>query len=214
MSGRPARRGAAGPAGPADGGIDAIVVMGVSGCGKTSVGRALAERLGWRFADGDDFHPPANVEKMRAGIPLDDDDRRPWLERLNVLLREAAGSGEPLVLACSALRERYRELLADRMPGLRFVHLTGSPELIGQRLASRRHRYMPASLLASQFAALEAPRDALTLDVGPPVDALVAAICAGLDLDRLAPLPAAPQIHAEPDQNGGRERSAGSGVGE
>jgi gluconokinase len=183
MSGPPTGCDAADPAGPAERGIDAIVVMGVSGCGKTSVGRALAERLGWRFADGDDFHPPANVEKMRAGIPLDDDDRRPWLERLNALLREAAGSGEPLVLACSALRERYRELLADRMPGLRFVHLTGSPELIGQRLASRRHRYMPASLLASQFAALEAPQGALTLDVAPPVDALVAAICERLALE-------------------------------
>ncbi|HRO61021.1 MAG TPA: gluconokinase, GntK/IdnK-type [Burkholderiaceae bacterium] len=184
MSEDPARLDAAGAtrrAGPADGRIDAIVIMGVAGCGKTTVGRALAQRLGWRFADGDDFHPPANVEKMRAGIALDDDDRRPWLERLNALLREAATRGEPMVLACSALRRHYRELLADRMPGLRFVHLSGSQELIGQRLAERQHRYMPASLLASQFAALEAPRDALTLDVGPPVEELVASICERLD---------------------------------
>jgi len=160
--------------------VDAIVVMGVSGCGKSTVGGALAQALGWRFADGDDFHPPANVEKMRAGIPLDDADRAPWLARLNAMMRESVAAGRPVVLACSALRQRYRDALADGLPALRFVHLSGSAELIGARLAARQHRYMPAALLASQFATLEPPRDALTLDVGEPVDALVAAIVAGL----------------------------------
>ena len=164
----------------AAGAVNAIVVMGVSGCGKSTVGRALAQRLGWRFADGDDFHPPANVEKMRAGVPLDDTDRAPWLARLNAMLRESVAAGRPVVLACSALRQRYRDALAEGMSGLRFVHLSGSAELIGDRLAARRHRYMPAALLASQFATLEPPADALTLDVAEPVDALVEAIAAGL----------------------------------
>lgn len=164
----------------AGGVVHAIVVMGVSGCGKSTVGSALADRLGWRFADGDDFHPPANVEKMRAGVPLDDTDRAPWLARLNAMLRESAAAGRPVVLACSALRQRYRDALAEGLPGLRFVHLAGSAELIGDRLAARRHRYMPAALLASQFATLEPPADALTLDVAEPVDALVEAVVARL----------------------------------
>ena len=170
--------------------MTAIVVMGVSGCGKSTVGSALADRLGWRFADADDFHPPANVEKMRAGIPLDDADRAPWLARLNAMLRESAAEGRPVVLACSALRQRYRDALAEGVPGLRVVHLAGSAELIGARLAARRHRYMPSGLLASQFATLEPPADALTLDVGAPVAALVGAIVARLPVtnDRGAPL--------------------------
>lgn len=160
--------------------VKAIVVMGVSGCGKSTVGQALARRLGWRFADGDDFHPPANVEKMRAGIPLDDDDRAPWLARLNETMREAVARDEPLVLACSALRQRYRERLAEGLPQMRIVHLAGSIELIGERLAARNHSYMPPSLLTSQFATLEPPGDALTLDVGQPVDELVDAIVVSL----------------------------------
>jgi gluconokinase len=158
----------------------AVVVMGVSGCGKTSVGRALAQRLGARFVDGDDFHPPANVEKMRAGVPLDDVDRAPWLARLNAVLRHATARDEPVVLACSALRQRYRDALADRLPGVRFVHLSGSPELIAARLAQRRHRYMPASLLASQFAALEPPSDAVVVDVGGGVEAIAEAAARAL----------------------------------
>lgn len=142
-----------------------VVVMGVSGCGKTSVGRALAERIDARFIDADDHHPEANVEKMRRGEPLDDDDRAPWLARLNGLLREARARGEPTVLACSALRQRYRDALGEGLDGLRFVHLRGSPALIAQRLAQRQHRYMPASLLRSQFEALEAPADAIVVDV-------------------------------------------------
>jgi gluconokinase len=150
----------------------AVVVMGVSGCGKTSVGEALARRLGARFVDADDFHPPANVEKMRAGTPLDDTDRAPWLARLNAVMRHSVAKGEPVVLACSALKARYRAALAERLPGLRVVHLAGTFELISTRLAQRQHRYMPASLLASQFEALEAPQDAVTVDVDAPVEAL------------------------------------------
>jgi gluconokinase len=167
--------------GPARGGDPvAVVVMGVSGCGKTSVGRALAERLGARFVDADDFHPPANVEKMRAGVPLDDADRAPWLARLNAVMRHAVAKGESVVLACSALKRRYRDALADGVPGLRVVHLSGSRELIAARIAARRHRYMPASLLASQFEALEPPEDAVVVDVAMDVDEVAAAAERGL----------------------------------
>jgi gluconokinase len=165
----------------------AIVVMGVSGCGKSTVGSALAQRLGWRFADGDDFHPAANVEKMRAGIPLDDDDRAPWLARLNAMMRDSVAQGDPVVLACSALRQRYRDALSCGLPGLRFVHLSGSVELIAGRLAARSHHYMPTSLLASQFAALEPPAEALALDIDAPVERLVDLILASLDTARTAP---------------------------
>jgi gluconokinase len=150
----------------------AIVVMGVSGCGKSSVGEALARRLGARFVDADDHHPPANVEKMRRGIPLDDTDRAPWLARLNAVLRHAVARGEPVVLACSALRQRYRDALSDRLPGLRFVHLSGSYELIAGRLAQRRHEYMPPTLLRSQFDALEPPKDAVVIDIDATIEAL------------------------------------------
>jgi len=161
------------PAKTSDTGFHATVVMGVCGCGKTVVGSRLAQRLGARFIDADDLHPPANVEKMRAGIPLDDADRAQWLALLNARLRESAAAGEPVVLACSALKQRYRDTLAAGLPGLRVVHLTGSRELIAARLAGRQHRYMPASLLDSQFAALEPPTDAIVIDVAMAIDAVV-----------------------------------------
>jgi len=142
-----------------------VVVMGVSGCGKSTVGQALAQRLGARFVDADDFHPPANVRKMRDGVPLDDADRAPWLARLNAVLRHAAARREPVVLACSALRQRYRDALADRLRSVRFVHLRGGFETIAARLAARSHRYMPATLLRSQFDTLEPPVDALVIDL-------------------------------------------------
>lgn len=158
----------------------ALVVMGVSGCGKTAVGSLLAQRLGARFVDADDLHPPANVEKMRAGIPLDDADRAGWLQRLNAELRECAAAGEPVVLACSALKQRYRDALAAGVPGLRFVHLVGSREVIAARLAGRQHRYMPATLLDSQFATLEPPADAIVIDVAQPLAAVVDAAARAL----------------------------------
>jgi gluconokinase len=156
-----------------------VVVMGVSGCGKSTVGAALAHALGWPFLDADDFHPPANVAKMAAGTPLTDDDRWPWLDRIVDALRQTTAASRNAVLACSALRESYRERLA--LAGvIRFVHLRGDHAIIAQRLAQRRHRYMPATLLASQFATLEVPRDAIEIAVDQTVDAQVAAIIAAL----------------------------------
>ncbi|MDE3010541.1 MAG: gluconokinase [Pseudomonadota bacterium] len=160
-----------------------ILVMGVSGSGKSTIGARLAERLGARFIEGDDHHPAANVDKMRAGVPLDDDDREPWLLALNTLLRQRAGDARPTVLACSALKARYREQLRAGLPGnFRTVALQGSPALIAARVASREHHYMPAALLASQFAALEALDDAeaLVVDVDAPVERIVEELLARL----------------------------------
>ena len=155
-----------------------IVLMGVSGSGKTTLGQALAERLGFRFHDADDFHPPANVAKMAAGLPLDDTERDPWLGRLAELLATAPPD-QPIALACSALRRAYRDRLRTGCASLVFVHLAGSHELIAQRLAARQGHYMPASLLASQFDALEpaAPDEAvLVLDSALLPQALVEAV--------------------------------------
>jgi len=157
-----------------------VVVMGVSGSGKSTVGEALASVLHWPFLDADDFHPQANVAKMARGEPLTDDDRWPWLDRLAA---ELAARGGNAVLACSALRAAYRERLS-RAGDVRFVHLHGDRDTIAARLASRQHRYMPATLLDSQFATLETPVDALALDVHDPVDAQVRAIVKAF---RLAP---------------------------
>ena len=157
-----------------------VVLMGVSGSGKSTVGEALANVLHWPFLDADDFHPQANVDKMARGEPLTDDDRWPWLDRLAA---ELAARGGNAVLACSALKRAYRERLA-RAGDVRFVHLHGDRDTIAARLRSRQHRYMPATLLDSQFATLETPVDALALDVHDPVEAQVAAIVAAF---RLAP---------------------------
>ena len=144
-----------------------VVVMGVSGSGKTTLGKLLAGRLGCEFIEGDDFHPPANVAKMASGTPLGDADRWPWLEILNSKLREKRNA----VLACSALKEIYRERLSSGVENLKFVFLKGSFELIEARLKARQHRYMPASLLKSQFATLEPPADAIAVEVGGSVEA-------------------------------------------
>lgn len=151
-----------------------IVVMGVSGAGKSTVGALLAERLGWPFEDGDAFHPPANVEKMRAGTPLTDEDRWPWLRAIAARIASARGQGKGVVIACSALKRAYRDVLRDGQADIRFVHLTGEPALIMARQAARQGHYMPASLVASQFATLEPPdteADVIDLEVEaePPV---------------------------------------------
>lgn len=152
-----------------------VVVMGVSGCGKSTVGALLARRLGCEFLDADAFHPPQNVAKMAAGTPLTDDDRWPWLERLNAELRKHKAA----VLACSALKESYRRTLAKGV-ACRFVHLRGPLELIRSRMQTRSHRYMPASLLESQFAALEPPRDAIEVDIAEPPERCAERIRAAL----------------------------------
>lgn len=159
--------------------VRVVVIMGVSGAGKTTVGRALAVRTGWTFADADDVHPPENVAKMARGEPLTDADREPWLRALAALIGAHLSRGEPLVLACSALKARYRDLL--RRPEVRFVLLEGTPETIRARLAARAGHYMKAGLLESQFEALEKPRHALVLDVRCSVPELVDAIGAHLD---------------------------------
>jgi gluconokinase len=144
-----------------------LIVMGVSGCGKTSLGTELATALDWPFFDADDFHPPENVAKMRAGEPLNDADRAPWLLRLNTLLQAKPYA----VLACSALKERYRDVLKSGLPNLRFVHPHGAFEVIAERIEARAKEtghYMPASLLQSQFEALEPCMNALIVDIEMP----------------------------------------------
>ncbi len=141
-----------------------IVLMGVTGSGKTTVGRQLSAELGWKYYDADDFHPLANVEKMRAGIPLDDADRIPWLEILRNLMIECHRRGENAVLACSALKNSYREyLLVDE--NVRLIHLKGDYKLIQKRLTARRHHFMNPALLDSQFATLEEPEQSVQIDI-------------------------------------------------
>jgi gluconokinase len=153
-----------------------VLVMGVSGVGKTTVGGALARRLGWRFVDADDYHPPQNVAKMKAGIPLEDADRWPWLARLNKELKEEINA----VLACSALKQSYRERLSQGIHPFKVVYLHGAAELIRSRMQARKHRYMPAGLLDSQLATLEPPADAIAVDVAATPEECVAAIVSAL----------------------------------
>jgi gluconokinase len=156
-----------------------IILMGVSGVGKTTIGRALAQELQWHFAEGDDYHSAANKAKMHAGIPLTDEDRAPWLQSLRSAITGWLAAGENVVLACSALKASYREIL-QVSPEVKFVYLRGSYELIAQRLASRHGHYMNPDLLGSQFETLEEPKDAVTIDVGPPVPQIVKEIRAAL----------------------------------
>jgi gluconokinase len=145
--------------------------MGVVGAGKTTVGSLLAQKLGWRFADADDFHPAANVEKIRSGIPLDDSDRAPWLAALRNAILDWNGNGQNAVLACSALKRKYREVL--RVDGVRFVYLKGDLKLIEQRLRSRTGHFASDSILKSQFDDLETPADAITVEIDKNPDAIV-----------------------------------------
>lgn len=153
-----------------------LLVMGVSGSGKSTVGELLALRLGWTFIDADEHHPPENVAKMTAGIALDDNDRWPWLDKLNLILKNE----KKAVIACSALKEAYRQRLADGVQDFRVVYLKGSPELLRQRVAGRKHRYMPAALLDSQLATLEPPAGAIEVDVAAPPEACVQRILTAL----------------------------------
>ena len=158
-----------------------IVVMGVSGSGKSTVGAALAQRLRVPFADADDFHPPANVAKMSSGEPLDDDDRYPWLEAIGEWLAAHPGGG---VMSCSALKRKYRDQLREHCGEIEFVHLYGSTEVIGKRQASRPGHSMPPSLLASQFKTLEPlepDERGVTIDVDQNIDGIVDSYVDGTD---------------------------------
>lgn len=158
-----------------------IVVMGVSGSGKSTVGAALAQRLRVPFADADDFHPPANVAKMSSGEPLDDDDRYPWLEAIGEWLASHPGGG---VMSCSALKRKYRDQLREHCGEIEFVHLYGSTEVIGKRQASRPGHFMPPSLLASQFKTLEPlepDERGVTIDVDQNIDGIVDSYVDGTD---------------------------------
>jgi carbohydrate kinase (thermoresistant glucokinase family) len=168
----------AGPAAPLH-----VVVMGVSGCGKTSVGQRVARALGLDFVEGDDLHPPRNVALMAAGTPLTDADRSDWLAAVAARLGMAHAAGLGLVVSCSALKRSYRDRLRAACPGLRFVHLHGDADLLRRRLAARTGHYMPATLLDSQLATLELPgadEAAIRIDVSPPSDQVAATALAQL----------------------------------
>ena len=152
-----------------------VVVMGTTGSGKTTVGSLLAKRLGWEFVDADDFHPPANVEKMKHGIPLTDADREPWLKALHDKIIEWIAEGRNVVLACSALKRSYRDELRTSSD-VKFVYLRGSYELFSQRVSARKGHFAKEDLLASQFATLEEPTDAITVDAVPLPEQIVAEV--------------------------------------
>jgi gluconokinase len=153
-----------------------VLVMGVSGSGKTTIGEALAKELGWRYLDADDFHPKANVDKMAAGVPLQDTDRWPWLDEINKALLQLQKENRSAVIGCSALKEVYRKRLSKGLRDFRVVFLHGSFDLLQKRVAGRKHRYMPASLLQSQFDTLEPPKSAIEVNVAVPVEDSVSRI--------------------------------------
>jgi len=160
-----------------------LVIMGVSGSGKTTIARPLAARLGWPFKEGDDLHPAANIAKMKAGVPLTDADRAPWLAAIAAWIDGQAAAGLPGVITCSALKRAYRARLTDGRPQVRLVFLRGSQTVIAARVARRTHHFMPASLLASQFADLEEPaadEHPIVVDIDQPVEAQVEEIVAAV----------------------------------
>lgn len=159
---------------PHMGGINVLVVMGVSGSGKTTIAREFARVSGWKFADADHFHTPQNIRKMTAGIPLSDSDRSPWLENLRDFLKKSAESGTRVALACSALKRNYRESMSGDQRQVRWAYLHGEFDLIMERIRRRKDHFMNPCLLRSQFESLEAPADAIRCDIRLPVTELVA----------------------------------------
>jgi gluconokinase len=162
----------------------ALIFMGVSGCGKSTIAALVADRLGWPMIEGDDLHPPANIAKMTQGLPLDDDDRRPWLEAIAARIDAWRQAGTRGIVTCSSLRHAYRDILRDGHDDVRFVFLKGSYELLLSRMRHRERHFMPASLLQSQFATLEepGPEEAITVSIDQPAEGIVADTLARLHL--------------------------------
>jgi carbohydrate kinase (thermoresistant glucokinase family) len=161
-----------------------LILMGPMGCGKTAIGRMLAEKLGWPFYDADDFHPEENVEKMRAGIALSDEDRRLWLEKLRGHIQRWLKEKENTILACSALKQAYRDILGVDQRTVRTVYLKGSYPLLRKRIEERQHPYMDKGLLRSQLDALEEPKDGLRVDISATPETIVSTIIQNLKLER------------------------------
>jgi gluconokinase len=192
-----------------------VIVMGVSGSGKSTIGSLLAGRLRWEFEDGDWFHPPANVDKMHRGIPLTDDDRDPWLRSIRAWIDATQAAGGHGVLACSALKRRYRDALIGDRAAVRLVYLKGSEALIARRIATRHEHFMPPSLLHSQFAALEEPgadENPIVISVEPRPSEIVAQILSILNVGESAgPVPSTsrrpPGPAAAPHPGGSQAKS-------
>ena len=159
-----------------------IVLMGVCGCGKTTVGKALAEKLQWPFFDADQFHSPANVAKMAQRKALTDEDRQPWLDAMAASIRQWTQEQRNAILACSALKSSYRQTLAGGLAAVRFVHLTGSKQLLQQRMTDRKDHFMPEELLESQLKTLQEPADALVMNIDQPVALIAKSIAQALDI--------------------------------
>jgi gluconokinase len=167
-----------------------VVIAGVSGTGKTTVGKLLAHRLGWRFADADELHPAANIAKMAAGQPLNDTDRDPWLEAIGEWIDDRCRDGEPGIVTCSALKRRYRDRIRAGRPQVRIVYLTGDPQVIAQRMSSRGDHFMKPTMLASQLSAVEEPgpdESVLTVSVNAEAETVAERIATGLDLPHSGP---------------------------
>jgi carbohydrate kinase (thermoresistant glucokinase family) len=160
-----------------------LILMGPMGCGKTTIGKMLAEKLGWPFYDGDDFHPEENVEKMRAGLALTDEDRRLWLEKLRGHIRHWLKKKQNTILACSALKQSYRDILGVEQKAVRTVYLRGSYPLLRKRIEERRHPYMNKNLLRSQIDTLEEPKDGLRVDISETPETIVSTIFQNLKLN-------------------------------
>jgi len=161
-----------------------LILMGPMGCGKTTIGKMLGAKLGWPFYDGDDFHPKKNVEKMRTGIALTDEDRKLWLEKLHANIQHWLKDKQNSILACSALKQSYRDILGVNQNTVRTVYLKGSYELLRTRIGERQHPYMDKNLLRSQLDTLEEPRDGLTVDISATPEIVVSNIINNLNLNK------------------------------
>ena len=162
--------------------LSVIIMMGVSGCGKTLIGTTLADKLGWEFIECDSYHSQEDIRKMSNDIPLADADRWPWLEQLHSLLAEKQADGIPVILACSALKESYRKMLCEGLRGYEYVYLKGKYDLIWERMRQRKH-FMKPAMLRSQFNTLEEPEDALTIQINQPVDQIIKKIISRFSFD-------------------------------